>query len=127
MFELKDFEKQLHKMYSPDIELTQSMNMQNIINQCHFRLNLVMQMLYCHDYICSVQEAFMPDHFSFYSNVIASKHLFEQNNKLIKFILVETERYDMNDPITYIIAFPQYYESNCIKYLRKMERLKAFL
>jgi hypothetical protein len=127
MFELKDFEKQLHKMYSPDIELTQSMSMQNIINQCHFRLNFVMQMLYCHDYICSVQESFMPDHFSFFSNVIVSKHLFENNNKLIKFILVETERHDIYNPITYIIAFPQYYESNCIKYLRKMERLKAFL
>jgi len=122
--ELADFEQELKKVYSCETEFTHSKSIQQYID--YMQLNLLdLCKIIKENITAGPKVAFSPVSVSFGSTVRTIELLVNASNKKMIFVYCEDTR--NSPPDTWIISFAKKHETKYIRYLRKIEKLKAFL
>lgn len=122
--DLEPMEKELKKLYSCEVEFSQSIEIQRIVDHCRFSLTDLSKVLKG-GIFAGPKSGMIPNSGVFHTNASTIGWTVEQGHKKIRWIYCEDTRHQ--PPTLYVMGFPAARELKFCNYLKKMDRLKAFL
>lgn len=124
--DLEDFENELKKTFSSEMEFLPSKEMQKIINHCEFSLSEFCKISKGITITAGPKFGWFKVSNNFISNVYTAGY--DSNitgNRKMRYVYCNDTRHD--PPTPYVISFTQNHEFKLLRYLIKVDKLKAFL
>lgn len=122
--DLEQMESELKKLYSCEVEFTQSTQIQNVISYCNFNTAEIKSILN-KGIALGPKSGMFPASPKFYKNTSIMSWAFKRGERKIKWAYCENIQYD--PPVLYVLVFPASNELKYYNYLKRASRLRVFL